>query len=132
MWVTYPIPPILWSHVMKPLFAIFPPFLVALGDVIPANFDWGTVSATGLLGWYLWYTTKIIFPAHKEQISNMQESFREDFKLQRDHYERILDDIQTRYDKQNDQDEARMMQISDTLEKISTTLLEINKNERSN
>lgn len=116
---------------MKPLLALFPPLLVAVGDIIPANFDWGTVSATGLLGWYLWYTTKIIFPAHQKQVSEMQESFSEDFKSQRNHYERILEDVQVRYDKQHEADKIRVEKLSSTLEKINQTLSEMNGNERS-
>ncbi len=110
---------------MKTLLAFLPPFLVAAGDTMPFAFDWGTISATGLLGWYLWYTTKVIFPSHQRQISVMQETFSSDFKNQRDHYEKILDDIQDRYDKKNEIDAQRMQRVSDTLDKINMTLNKI-------
>ena len=100
---------------MKTLLAFLPPLLVAAGDTMPFAFDWGTISATGLLGWYLWYTTKVILPSHQKQISVMQETFSSDFKNQRDHYEKILDDVQDRQD-------IRHEQIVDSLAKITICL----------
>jgi uncharacterized protein YukE len=118
---------------MKTLLAFLPPLLVAVGDAVPAGFDWGTISATGLLGWYLWYTTKVIFPSHQKQVSGMQETFSSDFKNQRDHYEKILNDIQDRYDKKHDNDMQEMQRIIETLDKINNALSKIGvNNERSN
>lgn len=118
---------------MKTLLAFLPPFLVAVGDAIPAGFDWGTISATGLLGWYLWYTTKVIFPSHQRQVSGMQETFSNDFKNQRDHYEKILNDIQNRYDAKHDNDMQEMQRVIETLDKINNALSKIGiNNERSN
>jgi hypothetical protein len=91
----------------------FPPALAGL-DVIP-GFDWGTISATGLLGWYLWYTTKVVFPRHQDHVAEMQEGFTKQFNIQRDHYERILDDVQERQDNRHEQ-------IVESLEKISQCL----------
>ena len=91
----------------------FPPALAGL-DVIP-GFDWGTISATGLLGWYLWYTTKVVFPRHQDHVAEMQEGFTKQFNIQRDHYERILDDVQERQDNRHEQ-------IVESLEKISECL----------
>jgi len=110
---------------MKTLLAFLPPLLVAAGDTMPFAFDWGTISATGLLGWYLWYTTKVILPSHQKQISVMQETFSGDFKNQRDHYEKILDDLQDRYDAKNEVEAERMQRVSDTLDKINMTLNKI-------
>ena len=96
-------------------FLVFlPPTLVAVGDAIP-GFDWGTISATGLLGWYLWYTTKVVFPNHQKRVGEMQESFTEQFNIQREHYENIIEDVQTRQDKRHEQ-------IVETLEKINDSL----------
>ena len=99
---------------MKALLAFLPPFLVSVGDAMP-SFEWGTISATGLLGWYLWYTTKVVFPNHQKQVSDMQDSFTDQFSDQRDHYEKILTEVQERQDK-------RHQQIVETLEKINDNL----------
>lgn len=96
------------------LLAFLPPILVAIGDTIP-NFDWGAISATGLLGWYLWYTTRVVFPNHQKRVGAMQESFTEQFNLQREHYENIIEDVQVRQDKRHEQ-------IVETLEKINDSL----------
>ena len=98
---------------MRFLFSFLPPLLVASQDMM--NFEWGTVSATGLLGWYLWYTTKVVFPNHQKQVSEMQDSFTSQFNLQREHYENIIEDVQTRQDKRHEQ-------IVQTLEKINDSL----------
>ena len=99
------------------LFATLPPFLVGVQEVVDLipGFDWGTISATGLLGWYLWYTTKVVFPNHQKQVSQMQEKFTTQFNSQRDHYEKILDDVQDRQD-------IRHEQIVDSLAKITICL----------
>ena len=72
------------------ILASLPPLLIAAQEVVDAipGFDWGTISATSLLGWYLWYTTKVVFPNHQERVSEMQDSFTEQFNSQRDHYEK--------------------------------------------
>lgn len=98
---------------MRFLFSFIPPLLVASQDMM--NFEWGTVSATGLLGWYLWYTTKVVFPNHQKQVSEMQDSFTSQFNLQREHYENIIEDVQRRQDKRHEQ-------IVQTLEKINNSL----------
>jgi|TARA_A100001201_G_scaffold1985_1_gene4995 hypothetical protein len=98
---------------MRFLFSFLPPLLVASQEMM--NFEWGTVSATGLLGWYLWYTTKVVFPNHQKQVSEMQDSFTSQFNLQREHYENIIEDVQTRQDKRHEQ-------IVQTLEKINNSL----------
>ena len=103
------------------LIAVLPPFLVAAGDAI-TGFDWGTISATGLLGWYLWYTTKIVFPSHQKQVSEMQDSFNDQFVSQRDHYEKILTEIQDRQDKRHAIDVQKMDKMVETLEKMSENL----------
>jgi len=113
---------------MKTLLAFLPPLLVAVGDAVPTGFDWGTISATGLLGWYLWYTTKVIFPSHQKQVSSMQDTFSNDFKNQRDHYEKILNDIQDRYDKKHDNDMEEMQRVIETLDKINNALNQIGVN----
>ena len=84
---------------MRFLFSFLPPLLVASQDMM--NFEWGTVSATGLLGWYLWYTTKVVFPNHQKQVSEMQDSFTSQFNLQREHYENVIEDVKTRQDKRH-------------------------------
>ena len=93
----------------------FPPALAGL-DVIP-GFDWGTISATGLLGWYLWYTTKVVFPRHQDHVAEMQEGFTKQFNIQRDHYERILDDVQERQDNRHEQIVESLKKISQCLDK---------------
>ena len=76
---------------MKILFAFIPPLLAA-SDAM-TDLDWGTVSATALLGWYLWYTTKVIMPRHQSQIAKMQDNFGVQFSSQRDHYEVLIDNM---------------------------------------
>lgn len=100
---------------MRFLFSFLPPLLVASQDMM--NFEWGTVSATGLLGWYLWYTTKVVFPNHQKQVSEMQESFTSQFNLQREHYENIIEDVQTRQDKRHEQIVQTLEKINDSLDK---------------
>jgi hypothetical protein len=95
------------------LLMVLPPALAGLDGI--SGFDWGTISATGLLGWYLWYTTKVVFPKHQEHVTEMQDGFTKQFNTQRDHYEKILDDVQDRQDKRHEQ-------IVESLEKISQCL----------
>ena len=77
--------------------------------------DWGTVSATGLLGWYLWYSTKVLLPRHEDRIVKMQETCGEELHRQRDHYEALLSDMQDKHD-------IRHREIVSALEKIATKL----------
>ena len=77
--------------------------------------DWGTVSATGLLGWYLWYSTKVLLPRHEDRIVKMQETSGEELHRQRDHYEALLTDMQDKHD-------IRHREIVSALEKIATKL----------
>ncbi len=100
---------------MRFLFSFLPPLLVASQDMM--NFEWGTVSATGLLGWYLWYTTKVVFPNHQKQVSEMQDSFTSQFNLQREHYENVIEDVQTRQDKRHEQIVQTLEKINDSLDK---------------
>ena len=100
---------------MRFLFSFLPPLLVASQDMM--NFEWGTVSATGLLGWYLWYTTKVVFPNHQKQVSEMQDSFTSPFNLQREHYENVIEDVQTRQDKRHEQIVQTLEKINDSLDK---------------
>ena len=100
---------------MRFLFSFLPPLLVASQEMM--NFEWGTVSATGLLGWYLWYTTKVVFPNHQKQVSEMQDSFTSQFNLQREHYESIIEDVQTRQDKRHEQIVQTLEKINDSLDK---------------
>ena len=100
---------------MRFLFSFLPPLQVASQDMM--NFEWGTVSATGLLGWYLWYTTKVVFPNHQKQVSEMQDSFRSQFNLQREHYENVIEDVQTRQDKRHEQIVQTLEKINDSLDK---------------
>ena len=95
------------------LLSLFPSFLAA-SDAFAA-FDWGTVSATGLLGWYLWYTTKVVFPRLDEQTVKMQENCSKELHLQRAHYEALLTELQTRHSEEH-------TQITRALEKIITNL----------
>ena len=100
---------------MRFLFSFLPPLLVASQDMM--NFEWGTVSATGLLGWYLWYTTKVVFPNHQKQVSEMQDGFTSQFNLQREHYENVIEDVQTRQDKRHEQIVQTLEKINDSLDK---------------
>ena len=100
---------------MRLLFSFLPPLLVASQEMM--NFEWGTVSATGLLGWYLWYTTKVVFPNHQKQVSEMQDNFTSQFNLQREHYEDIIEDVQTRQDKRHEQIVQTLEKINDSLDK---------------
>lgn len=97
------------------ILVVFPPLLAA-ADGIP-GFDWGTISATALLGWYLWYTTKVVFPNHRKEVKEMQDSFTNQFSSQRDHYEVLLEELHDRHD-------LRHEGIMSTLEKISQKLTE--------
>ena len=77
--------------------------------------DWGTVSATGLLGWYLWYSTRVLLPRHEDRIVKMQETCGEELHRQRDHYEALLTDMQDKHD-------IRHREIVSALEKVATKL----------
>ena len=90
------------------------PVLFASADVF-SGFEWGTVSATGLLGWYLWYTTKVVLPQHEHRVTTLHSKCTEEMRLQRDHYERLLDDMQERH-------ELRHKEIVCSLEKIAGSL----------
>jgi hypothetical protein len=90
------------------------PAVLAASETVP-GFEWGTVSATALLGWYLWYTTRVVFPSQRAEVSAMQDHFATQFTTQRDHYEKLLDELQGRHDKRHEQ-------IVESLEKISETL----------
>ena len=111
----WPVARFLLGTNMKTLLAFLPPFLAATDGI--THFEWGTVSATGLLGWYLWYTTKVVMPRHQDQISSMQNHFSEQILTQRDHYEKLLDEQQDRH-------EARHNQIVEALEKLVDKLEE--------
>lgn len=80
---------------MKILFAFLPSLLAASDSVI--GFEWGTVSATGLLGWYLWYTTKVVFPKHDDLMAALQTKCTDQLVLQREHYEDLLTQMQSRH-----------------------------------
>ena len=99
---------------MKSLLVAMAPSLFAASDAI-ANFDWGTVSATGLLGWYLWYTTKVAMPKHQEQITTMQDKCAGELRSQRDHYETLLEE-------QQNQHATRHKEILDALKRIAEPL----------
>jgi|TARA_A100001391_G_C4872682_1_gene225800 hypothetical protein len=96
---------------MKSLLVAMAPSMVAASDAI-TKFDWGTVSATGLLGWYLWYTTKVVMPRHQEQITTMQDKCAEELRSQRDHYETLLEEQQTQH-------ATRHKEILDALKRIA-------------
>jgi hypothetical protein len=96
---------------MKSALLLSIPAMLAASDNLIPGFDWGAISATALLGWYLWYTTKVVFPNHRKEVSEMQENFTEQFLSQRGHYEKLLNGLQTRHD-------ARHEQIVDALKKI--------------
>lgn len=98
---------------MKIFFAFLPPLLAASDSVV--GFEWGTVSATGLLGWYLWYTTRVVMPKHQAQISEMQNSFGDQLVSQRDHYEVLIDNLQRRHERRDEKIVATLDKISDQL-----------------
>ena len=98
---------------MKILFAFLPSLLAASDSVI--GFEWGTVSATGLLGWYLWYTTRVVMPRHQAQISEMQNNFGDQLVSQRDHYEVLIDNVQRRHERRDEKIVAALDKISDQL-----------------
>lgn len=98
----------------KSLVLALTPALFASADMF-SGFEWGTVSATGLLGWYLWYTTKVVLPQHENRVTSLQSKCTEEMRLQRDHYERLLDDMQERH-------ESRHKEIVSSLEKIAGSL----------
>ena len=102
------------------LLASLPPLLAA-SDAIP-GFEWGTISATALLGWYLWYTTKVVFPHQRREVSEMQEKYVEQLTSQRGHCEDLLEGLHARHDE-------RHQQIVDTLDKISQCLETKKRNE---
>lgn len=110
----WPVARFLLGIKMKTLFAFLPPVLAA-ADGFP-NFEWGTVSATGLLGWYLWYNTRVTMPKHQEQISNMQAHFSEQILAQRDHYEKLLDEQQSRHEERHNQIVGALEKLVDKLE----------------
>jgi len=99
---------------MRILLAFLPPFLAA-SDAI-TSFEWGTVSATGLLGWYLWYTTKVIFPKHDDLIATLQGKCSDQLVLQREHYEDLLTQMQDRHTKRHEELLKVMERIVEKLE----------------
>ena len=106
--------PFFIRHKDENTICILPPVLAA-ADGFP-NFEWGTVSATGLLGWYLWYNTRVTMPKHQEQISNMQAHFSEQILAQRDHYEKLLDEQQGRHEERHNQIVGALEKLVDKLE----------------
>ena len=86
--------------IMKFLALAILPTCLAAADSL-ANFDWGTVSATGLLGWYLWYTTKVIFPKHDDLMMSMQDRCAEELLQQRTHYEGLMSEMHDRHTEQH-------------------------------
>ena len=99
---------------MKSPLVAFLPALLSSTDVF-TQLDWGTVSATGLLGWYLWYSTKVLMPRHEERITVMQQSCSEELRRQRDHYEGLLSELRGRHDE-------RHREIVEVLDRISDKL----------
>lgn len=99
---------------MKILFAFLPSLLAASDSVI--GFEWGTVSATGLLGWYLWYTTRVVMPRHQAQITDMQESFNVQSTSQRDHYEVLIDNLQRKHERRDEKIVAALDKLVDRLD----------------
>ncbi len=98
---------------MRSFFIAMCPALLAFSENL--GFDWGTVSATALLGWYLWYSTKITNPRHEKNVGKLQEDFRKDFSEQRDHYEQLLEELQERHAKRDEEILAILSKISDHL-----------------
>ena len=98
---------------MKSFVIAMCPALLAFSESI--GFDWGTVSATALLGWYLWYSTKITNPRHERNVGKLQEDFRKDFSVQRDHYEKLLEELQERHAKRDEDILEILSKISDQL-----------------
>jgi hypothetical protein len=99
---------------MKILFAFLPSLLAASDSVI--GFEWGTVSATGLLGWYLWYTTRVVMPRHQAQITDMQKSFNTQSTSQRDHYEVLIDNLQRKHERRDEKIVAALDKLVDRLD----------------
>lgn len=99
---------------MRIFFAFLPSLLAASDSVI--GFEWGTVSATGLLGWYLWYTTRVVMPRHQAQITEMQESFNDQSSSQRDHYEVLIDNLQRKHERRDEKIVAALDKLVDRLD----------------
>lgn len=77
------------------------PCLLAVADT--ALFDWGTVSATGLLGWYLWYNTKVIHPRQEQRIETIHKLCRDEVRCQRQHYEDVINSMQEQHQLRHEQ-----------------------------
>jgi len=97
---------------MKLSFALVPCLLAAVDTAI---FDWGTVSATALLGWYLWYNTKVISPRHETRIETIHKLCREEISAQRTHYEDVINSMQEQYQQRHEQILSGLRSISERL-----------------
>lgn len=99
---------------MRIFFAFLPPLLAASDSFV--GVEWGTVSATGLLGWYLWYTTRVVMPRHQAQMIDMQESFNTQSSSQRDHYEVLIDNLQRKHERRDEKIVAALDKLVDRLD----------------
>ena len=86
------------------------PCLLAVVDT--ALFDWGTVSATALLGWYLWYNTKVIHPRQENRIETIHKLCRQEISSQRDPYEDLINAMQEQHQQRHEQILSALRTIS--------------------
>ena len=84
------------------------PTLIAADAIVPGSFPWGSITATGVLVWYLWYTVCKAGPRlHEAHAAQLAE--------QRKHYEKILGD-------QQDKHADSLKDLSDSLTESVTQL----------
>jgi hypothetical protein len=88
------------------------PSLIAM-DGVSNTFPWGSVTATGVLVWYLWYTTckanPRLFDQHQKQIAE-----------QRQHYERILAEQQAAHMTEQKETRDVLASLSAAVEHLAT------------
>ncbi len=90
-----------WAWVGAPLFA-------AADVTIPGIAPWGSLTATGLLGWYLWYDVCRKQPRQEANQAKQIARHAEQLKDQSERYEVILD-------KQTAEHRAEIDRLCDTL-----------------
>ena len=99
---------------MRFLFSFLPPLLVASQEMM--NFEGNCLQQVFLVGIY--GTQQRSYSQPSKQVSEMQDSFTSQFNLQREHYENIIEDVQTRQDKRHEQIVQTLEKINDSLDKI--------------
>lgn len=71
--------------------------ILAVADVVSDGMPWASLSATGLLGWYLWYNTKHGIPALVDRHLAQIDQHRKEHAAQIERIDTIRRDEQQRF-----------------------------------